>query len=835
MTCSGIDGDEDFTPFILLPIPLQDPKEIWKNNQKATWNGRMVQTLNPVKMALQRSFATLSSPTQEKSNAHPFARQFEVLETADEVEEAYSDWDFAPAQELLSMQITEDMTLEQFLEQTGMKFDRELDHIINCKSWLKRMGHSAEKHFRRTAHSVEKNLRKAARKAEKTVRRTVHSAEKNIRKTAHSVEKTIRHAAKDVEKFVGHHPKEAAIIAAAIVVVIIVSQIPGVGQAINTAIAAALTKLLGDALNSPSRKKEDWASAASTPNPSTYTYHPPIHADSYMQKVFDGLLPPTPPPNHGIYTLDAEQRHAKESTQKPLAPPSFKSPSYKSSSPSGNFVQQFYNNLFQADSHLNPYKHIGKMQPNRLPEKPTTNASSAEEPLSVTKPTPAPSTPCPFKSDFGTYLENLHRTQITSSPTPAQEQNTSSPASTEPKKNGFIQFLEIVRQGLETIGRMSGPEVDALNIFNEEEFAKPHPSEISSASKQNAQTENPISSSESAIHFLDVLFNNFQAGGHGSETPKMDITTSLNPDHEIQDTSHFFQTIKQILGEHLVQSQSGIQGVEGKPIPSSHFAKNFTYELLEAYKNAINQPLTGSNEAVNPVAIPEPTISCHFQTEGRKIPGIGIGFIPGMNTSFDEALHHANHIRKFTGEMNISIDGVYNHSNGAVKDLLEIFFWNYAGTAPHTAKLLVENWTRFFNENPNGRYLQWGHSQGSIILAAALEMIPKEMQEKITVVTVGTAKVTPAHLACKSFNYASESDFIHQGEDLYMLFQFNSSENEADRSTILLDFEEAKKKLILLKRHPDAKGIDHDCESPTNNVVFEDHITGYLENNASLR
>ncbi len=53
--------------------------------------------------------------------------------------------------------------------------------------------------------------------------------------------------------------------------------------------------------------------------------------------------------------------------------------------------------------------------------------------------------------------------------------------------------------------------------------------------------------------------------------------------------------------------------------------------------------------------------------------------------------------------------------------------------------------------------MQFAHSQGSIILAAALSMIPKEMQRKIIAVTIGTAKVTPLYLECKSYNYASEN------------------------------------------------------------------------------
>src|SRR5579862_2526206 len=105
MTCSGIDIDEDFSPFNLPPIPIQDSKEIWNADQKANWNGRVVQILNPVKRTLQTVIDFLSHPIQEKPHI-PFEAC--IIEAVDALEEEGSDWSFAPAQELLSTQLTED-------------------------------------------------------------------------------------------------------------------------------------------------------------------------------------------------------------------------------------------------------------------------------------------------------------------------------------------------------------------------------------------------------------------------------------------------------------------------------------------------------------------------------------------------------------------------------------------------------------------------------------------------------------------------------------------------------------------------------------------------------
>jgi len=476
MTCSEIDGiNDDFSPYGLPPIPIQ--------NQIATWNGRTVQVLHDVR-SQQIDTIRANISQNHKVDPHFFERLFADLtfEDFEDTEEESSDWIFAPAQELFSTQISEDMTLEQFLERTGMTFDRELGRVIDCKSWLEKKLHSGEKHLRRAAHSVEKNVRKTAKKAEKkareiahsvekNIRHAAHSAEKNVRHAAHSVEKNIREAAKETEKFVRHHKKEVIIVAAAVVVVILVLQIPGVGQAVQTAVAAALTKLLQHMLNPPRKEGELVAlnsfpeQSASPPN----DYDPQV--DNFMRKVFGDLLPPksTPPPNHGIYTLDAEQKHAKNLS----APPSSRMevPSHPfTSQPKGNIAQQFFNKVFQANPNLNPYTGSGTISAS---EKPRSDASAA--PPEIAAPTPNP-----FKSDFGMYLDNLRRSQIdpnfqqyartqeesaippvdspaTSAPAACKSdiENVAEKARMESWVNGeaLVNLLNSLKQGVEIIGR----------------------------------------------------------------------------------------------------------------------------------------------------------------------------------------------------------------------------------------------------------------------------------------------------------------------------------------------------------------------------------------------
>jgi hypothetical protein len=114
-------------------------------------------------------------------------------------------------------------------------------------------------------------------------------------------------------------------------------------------------------------------------------------------------------------------------------------------------------------------------------------------------------------------------------------------------------------------------------------------------------------------------------------------------------------------------------------------------------------------------------------------------------------------------------------------------------------------------------------------------MLPKEMQSKIIVVTVGTAKVTPKDLCYESYNYASQLDLVHLGQDLYVRSLVALSDDIEQRLQLLQDLHEEKERLILLEPHPEAKGRDHDCESRTNDRVYSDHLQDYLQNNARLR
>ena len=220
--------------------------------------------------------------------------------------------------------------------------------------------------------------------------------------------------------------------------------------------------------------------------------------------------------------------------------------------------------------------------------------------------------------------------------------------------------------------------------------------------------------------------------------------------------------------------------------------------------------------------------SCQIPMEGIRYLDRELGFINGMNTSLVEGYSHLKYTQRSAGDL--ASQGVYNHSNGAIGDLFEIFALNYAGIAPITADLLIENWTQFHErnkDNPNAKYLQITHSMGNILAKAALQRAPAEIRERVIILAIAPAVVIPKGLCHKSFHYASKNDIVHYGEDLHTL-STAGFDDEPGRKELLEQLAENKQRLILLDPHPDATGIDHDCESPTFKERIDRHIQDYL-------
>jgi hypothetical protein len=203
-----------------------------------------------------------------------------------------------------------------------------------------------------------------------------------------------------------------------------------------------------------------------------------------------------------------------------------------------------------------------------------------------------------------------------------------------------------------------------------------------------------------------------------------------------------------------------------------------------------------------------------------------IGGINGINTIFQDALQHAEYIRRLA--YNQPVNWVYNRTHGFLLDGLETILLNYVGYSPNTAAQLRGIWSAFHEENkevPDLKYLQFCHSQGAAHVRNGLMHAPREVQARILVVSIAPSVIIPEEICFKSFNYASEKDLVPYVE-LARWSVFDT--NEFGLSKLVERAIEQREQLIRLPAHAGAKGLDHDFQSPTYARVIKDHIDEYI-------
>jgi hypothetical protein len=220
--------------------------------------------------------------------------------------------------------------------------------------------------------------------------------------------------------------------------------------------------------------------------------------------------------------------------------------------------------------------------------------------------------------------------------------------------------------------------------------------------------------------------------------------------------------------------------------------------------------------------------SNRYHTEGVRNSQYRIGGINGISTSIDDAKDHAKYLQQFTKDQ--SIDWVYNQTHGVVSDIAEVLTFNYLGSSPNTEKLLRKNWEEFHQDslgNSKAKLLQVCHSQGAIHVRNALENSPPEIQDRIMVVATAPAAIISKKICYRSFNYASKKDPIPKAEFNLMFSASLEIEDVNERLQVQKMLRDKQDELILLDPHPDAKGIDHDFQSPTFKFRLKDHIIEY--------
>ncbi len=220
---------------------------------------------------------------------------------------------------------------------------------------------------------------------------------------------------------------------------------------------------------------------------------------------------------------------------------------------------------------------------------------------------------------------------------------------------------------------------------------------------------------------------------------------------------------------------------------------------------------------------PQEFTSRKFLVPGAQNSKLYIGWINGINNSFEESKESAAYIQSLAGGHTVS--GIYNCSHTPLIDVLEAGLLNYGGYSPNTAKLLQDEWKVFHEANaarPNAKLFQVCHSQGAIHVKNALEGAPQEIRDRVIVFAIAPAAVVPKSLCFKAYNYASEKDHVYDLEPRFSSFE------EAALAAVE-DPMRSKDGLIILKAHSEAEGWDHSFQGLTYQPTLKDALEDYKQ------
>ena len=217
----------------------------------------------------------------------------------------------------------------------------------------------------------------------------------------------------------------------------------------------------------------------------------------------------------------------------------------------------------------------------------------------------------------------------------------------------------------------------------------------------------------------------------------------------------------------------------------------------------------------------QPKQTILFSSPGKKEPWCGIGGINGINTTKKDAVAHAEHLSQFA--QGYSIDWLHNRSHGTVLDLCETVLLNLPGTSPKTADLLLKQWTAFHLENiddPEVKFLQFCHSQGTIHVRNALARAPQEIRSRIIVQAFGPALIIPEDLCYRAGHFACRGDFVPNSQDWLKGFykgMVGTFESMA-----------ASPNIVWVDPHPHTQH-PHDFQNPTFDQIKKDVIEEHLK------
>lgn len=211
----------------------------------------------------------------------------------------------------------------------------------------------------------------------------------------------------------------------------------------------------------------------------------------------------------------------------------------------------------------------------------------------------------------------------------------------------------------------------------------------------------------------------------------------------------------------------------------------------------------------------EPSKTYDLSDQGlSEVPDMEIGFINGIDTSFQEAIASATYISRLAGGYNVH--AVYNATHGKTVDLRECDMGlNFIATEP--VRQLHKMWNSFFERSSaKAKFLMICHSQGAIHVRNALLDYPPELRERILVVAIAPGGYIYRETCANVIHYRAEwwRDFVPR---------WDSAGAIREKDTI-----------VNLTSHQDAPTFDHDFMSPTYQKELRKHIANYIKTEGKM-
>ncbi|MDN3505099.1 MAG: hypothetical protein P0S95_05955, partial [Rhabdochlamydiaceae bacterium] len=191
----------------------------------------------------------------------------------------------------------------------------------------------------------------------------------------------------------------------------------------------------------------------------------------------------------------------------------------------------------------------------------------------------------------------------------------------------------------------------------------------------------------------------------------------------------------------------------------------------------------------------------------REVKGAYVMCINGIRCSYVDSLTNAMSI--FAKGNGINVDFIYNATYGGVEDVCESAD-NLSRIATKPSALLMYKWVLKLQDTSwNSNILQFGHSQGVLMIRNALRMSPDWVRKRVSVVSIAGAG-TISESICHSVDHYERFGDIVPGFDT--LGRLRNSHT-----------------ITRVPRHPDApRWGDHAFTSPSYANVIKRSLDSYL-------